>query len=127
MRAFAWLVVSLRGVIPLAWIAVAAVLTISLPSLGTAGSAPLDDLVAQGGGAAGQQRYATERFGFPLYTDTVVVAHDPRGLPPGTQDRQLRAAQAVREQRTKDLPQLRAVLPISNDPGQADATTAMSY
>ena len=46
-----------------------------------------------------QQQHATERFGFPLYTDTVVVARDADGLPPGTQERTARAAQAVRDHR----------------------------
>ncbi len=116
-RVYAALVVALRAVIPLAWIAAAVWATVSLPPLGSAGSAPLDDLVAQGGGSAGQQQYATRRFGFPLFTDTVVVSRDPGGLPPGTQERHARAALAVRERRTQDLPELRAVLPISDAAG----------
>src|SRR5215470_13317609 len=99
MRPLAWLLVALRAVIPLAWIAAAVLATLALPPLGESGSAPLDDLVAQGGGAAAAQQRATERFGFPLYTDTAVVAREARGLPPGTPERTLRAAQAVREHR----------------------------
>src|SRR6201999_3789587 len=108
------------------------VVTIALPPLGSTGSAPLDDLVAQGGSAAQQQASATRTFGFPLYTDTVVVQRDARGLPPGTQERTARAALAVRQRRTTDLPALRAVLPVSDDldaplqPG-SNATTAPSY
>src|SRR3954471_6961697 len=105
--------VSLRVVIPILWIAAAVLATIALPPLGATGSAPLDDLVAQGGGAAAAQQRATELFGFPLFTDTVVVAHDKRGLPPGTEERHVRAALAVRDRRARDLPRLRAVLPIS--------------
>ena len=127
MRWLASILVALRAVIPLAWVAVAVLATVTLPALGTAGSAPLDDLVSQGGDAASAQRRAIERFGFPLYTDTVVVAHRQRGLPPGTQERHLRAADAVRQRRAQDLPGLRAVLPISDDPGSAKATTALSY
>ena len=132
MRAFARMLIGLRAVIPLAWIAAAAAATLSLPALGAAGSAPLDDLVAQGGRAERQQQYATERFGFPLYTDTAVVARDRNGLPPGAQERTARAAQAVHDHRTPDLPGLRAALPISDAPGSAlapgpSATTAISY
>ena len=132
MRAYAWLLISLRVVIPIAWIVAAVAATLALPSLGATGSTPLDDLVAQGGAAGAQQQYAIAHFGFPLYTDTAVVARDPRGLPPGAQERTARAALAVDQQRTRDLPNLRAVLPISNAHGSplvlgADATTAVSY
>ncbi len=117
MRSLARLLVGLRFAIPLAWIAAAALATVALPPLGATGSAPLDDLVAEDGGAATQQREATERFGFPLYTDTLVVG----GVQPGTRERHLQAARAVRERRTPDLPNLRAVLPIADD------TTVIDY
>ena len=120
---YARVVVALRVLVPLAWIAAAVLATIALPPLGATGSAPLDDLVTSGGGAAQQQQSATERFGFPLYTDTLVVQHDPRGLPPGTRERAARSALAVGQHQTPDLPQLRLVLPIS-DP---KATTAINY
>jgi putative drug exporter of the RND superfamily len=132
MRAFARLLIGLRAVIPVLWIGTAVVATLALPALGSAGSAPLDDLVAQGGRAERQQQYATERFGFPLFTDTAVVARDGDGLPPGTQERTARAAQAVDAHRTPDLPGLRAALPISDAAGSPlapgrNATTAISY
>lgn len=120
---YARLVVALRVLVPVAWIAVAVLATISLPPLGATGSAPLDDLVTSGGDAAHQQQSATERFGFPLYTDTMVVQHDPSGLPPGTRERDARAALAVGQHQTPDLPQLKLVLPIS-DP---KVTTAVNY
>jgi putative drug exporter of the RND superfamily len=131
-RAFTWLVIGLRLLIPPAWIAAVVLATLSLPSLGSAGSAPLDDLVAQGGSAASAQQHSTQRFGFPLYTDTAVVARDARGLPPGTQERQARAAITVRAQRPRDLPHLRAALPITDAKGSPlvpgnGATTAVSY
>src|SRR5690349_4092177 len=111
MGALARLLVALRVVIPVAWIAAAVLATVALPPLGATGSAPLDDLVAGDGGAASQQQHALANFGFPLYTDTVIVAP----VKEGTRERHLSAAQAVREHRTPDLPNLRAVLPIAND------------
>src|SRR4051812_43537571 len=117
MRSLARLLVALRFLIPVAWIAAAVWATIALPPLGAAGSAPLDDLVAEGGGAATQQANATERFGFPLYTDTLVVAP----VRPGVRERHLQAARAVLERRTPDLPTLRAALPVAND------TTVVDY
>src|SRR3954469_8266967 len=114
MRVRPRLVVSLRAVIPVAWIAAAVLVTIHLPPLGATGSAPLDDLVSQGGGAAQEQQRPTRMFGFPLYTDTVVVQRAPGGLPQATQERAARAALAVRAHRAEDLPNLRAVLPVSD-------------
>jgi RND superfamily putative drug exporter len=131
-RAYAHLVVGLRAVIPVAWIAAVVVATVALPSLGSAGSAPIEDLVAQGGEAATAQQHAIERFGFPLFTDTSVVARDADGLPPGTEERLARGALTVRDRRAPDLPHLRAVLPITDAassplaPG-AQAHTAVSY
>ncbi len=132
MRAYSWLLISLRAVIPLAWIAAAVLATIALPELGSSGSAPLDDLVVQGGQTEQQQAYAIQRFGFPLFTDTAVVARDPRGLPPGTAQKTANAALAVHDHRTPDLPALRAALPITDSSGSplapgTDATTAISY
>src|ERR1700760_3768170 len=120
MRALAWLVVGLRWLILPAWVIAAVAATTQLPALSSAGSAPLDDLVAGNGRAAAQEQFATSHFGFPLYTDTVVVA---RRLPAGGERRTLTAAQAVRAQRTPDLPGLKLVLPTFAPSG----STAVSY
>ena len=125
-RVFARLVVALCVLAPVAWIAAAVVATIALPPLGATGSAPLDDLVSSGGDAARQQQSATERFGFPLYTDTLVVQHDPRGLPPGTRERDARAALAVGRRQTPGLPHLRLVLPIA-DPKVTTAVNSLFF
>jgi RND superfamily putative drug exporter len=97
--------------------------TVALPPLGATGSAPLDELISAGGAAAQQQQSATKTFGFPLYTDTLVVQHAPRGLPPGTRERDARAALAVQQRKTPDLTHLKLVLPISDPKG----TTAVNY
>jgi putative drug exporter of the RND superfamily len=120
---YARLVVALRVLVPVAGIAAAVLATISLPELGDTGSAPLDDLVSGGGAAAQQQQAATQRFGFPLYTDTMVVQHAAGGLPAGTRDRVARAALAVGQHKTPGLPQLKLVVPISDPKG----TTVVNY
>ena len=102
-RGYAAVVVGLRLFIPLAWIAVAVAATVALPSLGNAPAAPLDDLAAKGGSAAGAQALATRTFGFPLATDTAVVQRDPRGLSQDAQRRQLVAAQTVRDRGDRAL------------------------
>ena len=100
-RGYAAIVVGLRHVIPLAWIAAAVAATVTLPGLGNAPAAPLDDLAAKGGSAAKAQTLATRTFGFPLATDTAVVQRDSRGLSQGAQRRQLDAALGVRDRRVR--------------------------
>ena len=130
-RGYAAVVVGLRLFIPLAWIAVAVAATVALPGLGNAPAAPLDDLAAKGGSAAGAQALATRTFGFPLATDTAVVQRDPRGLSHDAQRRQANAAQAVRDRRDQALAPIRAAVPISNanvrTPSGEQGTTAITY
>ena len=76
-RGYAAVVVALRHVIPLAWIAAAVAASVALPSLGDAPAAPLDDLAAKGGNAASAQELATRTFGFPLATDTAAACLRP--------------------------------------------------
>ena len=130
-RGYAAVVVALRHVIPLAWIAVAVAATVALPGLGDAPAAPLDDLAAKGGSAANAQQLATRTFGFPLGTDTAVVQRDPRGLSDDAQRRQANAALAVRDHRDQALAPIRAAVPISNanvrTPSGERGTTAVTY
>jgi RND superfamily putative drug exporter len=130
-RGYAATVVGLRHFIPLAWIAAVVATVIALPSLGNAPAAPIDDLAAQGGSAASAQALATRTFGFPLYTDTVVVQRDPRGLSQDAQNRQLAAAQTVRARRDQALAPIRAAIPLSNaevrTPSGERGTTAITY
>jgi RND superfamily putative drug exporter len=130
-RGYAAIVVGLRHIIPLAWIAVAVAATVALPGLGNAPAAPLDDLAAKGGSAAKAQTLATRTFGFPLATDTAVVQRDSRGLSQGAQRRQLDAALGVRDRRDPALEPLQAAIPLSNanvrTPSGERGTTAITY
>jgi RND superfamily putative drug exporter len=130
-RGYAAIVVGLRHIIPLVWIAAAVAATVTLPGLGDAPAAPLDDLAAKGGSAANAQTVATRTFGFPLATDTAVVQRDPRGLSQDAQHRQLDAALAVRDRRDPALEPLQAAIPLSNakvrTPSGERGTTAITY
>ena len=130
-RSYAAVVVGLRHIIPLAWIAAAVAATVALPGLGNAPAAPLDDLAAKGGSAAKAQALATRTFGFPLATDTAVVQRDPRGLSQDAQHRQVDAALAVRDRRDPALKGLQAAIPLSNarvrTPSGERGTTAITY
>jgi putative drug exporter of the RND superfamily len=127
-RRYAAVVVGLRHLIPVAWVAAVVAATISLPALGDAPAAPIDDLAATGGSAQRAQELATRTFGFPLTTDTAVVQRDARGLSRAAQERQVAAARAAAEHR---VPGIRAAIPISNaavrSPSGEKGTTAITY
>jgi putative drug exporter of the RND superfamily len=120
-RGFAVVVVAPRHLVVLAWIAAAVAATLELPQLGHAGGAPLDDLVAKDSESGRAADRATERFGFPLVTDTAVVQHRGRGLPARDRERQLGAAREVLEGTSFAPRHLRGAFPLSN------STTAVTY
>jgi putative drug exporter of the RND superfamily len=130
-RGYAAIVVALRHVIPLAWIAAVVWASLTLPDLASAPTAPLEDLAAKNGAASQAQSRSIELFGFPLAADTAVVQRDPGGLPRAAQERQLLAARAVLERRPTVPRDIRAALPISNGPRGIPArergTTAVTY
>jgi RND superfamily putative drug exporter len=125
-RGYAATVVALRHVIVLAWVAAAVLATVSLPSLDNAPAAPLEDLAARGGEAAGAQALAIRHFGFPLSTDTAVVQRNARGLSDAAQRRQIDAARAVSAHRAP-VREIRGALPISDALKRQPATTAITY
>ena len=130
-RGYAAIVVALRHLIPLAWIAAVVWATISLPDLASAPTAPLEDLAAKNGAASQAQAAATKRFGFPLATQTAVVQRDPNGLSDTARRRQAEAARAAFEHRPPVPRDVRAALPISNAargvPAGERGTTAITY
>src|SRR4029079_16324634 len=91
-RGYAAIVVTLRHLIPLAWIAAVVVATISLPDLASAPTAPLEDLAAKNGAASKAAAEATKHFGFPLSAQTAVVQRYPRGLSAAAQRRAVQGA-----------------------------------
>jgi RND superfamily putative drug exporter len=131
-RAFASVVVRLRWLIPLAWVAAAVAATISLPQLGSGSGAPLDDLIPDNSAAAAAAAAATQKFGAPFDADTAVVQANADGLSPAQSQRQLQAASAVLAGRGPAPQKLLAAIPVSNGPGTVlglgdTATTAVTY
>ena len=129
-RGYAAIVVTLRHLIPLAWIAAVVVATISLPDLASAPTAPLEDLAAKNGAASQAAAEATKRFGFPLSTQTAVVQRDPNGLSGAAQRRRPRPPAAC-STAGPGLPDIKAALPITNAVGGVPAdergTTGLTY
>src|SRR4051794_31144572 len=130
-RGYAAIVVTLRHLIPLAWIAAVVLATISLPDLASAPTAPLEDLAAKNGAASQAAARSTELFGFPLTTQTAVVQRNPNGLSRDAQRRQLTAAGGVLARKDPAFPDIKAALPIANAAGGVPAnergTTALTY
>ncbi len=131
-RGYAAVVVGLRHLIPLAWIAAAVAASVALPQLGSEAGGPIEDLVPADSEAVQAAGRAAERFGFPLVADTVVVQENPEGLSREQQRGQLRAAVETNEGRGIAPGELRAAVPISNSPGGAlgigeRPTTALTY
>ena len=111
-RGYAWAILAVHPVVPVAWIALLVAATLTLPSLGSAGSAPLEDLVAEDSPALVAQERSAELFGAPLATDTVVVQRDPAGL--GPDERDAFAAAAGEEAAGRGEPGITAALPLVN-------------
>jgi RND superfamily putative drug exporter len=128
-RGYSWLVVGLRHVIVLAWIAGAVAATLYLPGLGGAASSPLGDLVPADADATKVAERSTKLFGTPLVTDTMVVQRDPDGLSPAEQRRTLLASREVSERPPRELALIAGALPIVNLFGvQGErSTTAVTY
>jgi RND superfamily putative drug exporter len=132
-RSYAWAVLAVHPLIPVAWLAAVVLATLTLPSLGSAGSAPLEDLVAKDSQALAAQERSAELFGSPLATDTVVVLRDPQGLSRAELDRFATGAHDVARQRAgRDLAGLKAVVPAANVSvgplrWREDGTTAIGY
>src|SRR3954465_4500021 len=130
-RGYAAIVVTLRHLIPLAWIAAVVWATISLPDLASAPTAPLEDLAAKNGAAGQAQARATKRFGFPLSTQTAVVQRNAQGLPRAAQRRALLAAAGTFTRSNPAFGEIRAARPLSNAargvPARERGTTAVTY
>ncbi len=98
-RAYAWLILALHPIIPLAWIAAAVFATMNLPGLGEGATAALEDVVAEDSQALATQARSAELFGAPLVTDVSIVMRNPRGLQRSEIDSVLAGARAARERR----------------------------
>src|SRR3954454_20753028 len=113
-RGYAAVVIALRHLIPLAWIAAVVLATVTLPDLASAPTAPLEDLAAKNGAASKAAAESTKRFGFPLSTQTAVVQRNPRGLSDAAQRRAVAGARTVFGRSDPALRDIRAAIPISN-------------
>lgn len=128
-RVFAVLVVRLRWLVLVAWLAGAAAATLYLPSLQEAESSTLADLVPEDAEAVQTARRSDELFPVPVVAQTAVVQRDPEGLAP---DAQRRVAERALEARESEEDGISFALPLLNTaelvPGtREDSTTAITF
>ena len=129
---FARLVVRLRYVLPVAWIAAAVAATLLLPTIQEAQTGALGDLVPNDAAAIEAEERAAELFGFPLLTRTIVVQRDPGGLSAEEQARVVARAVSITRREDPSLIGIVAALPLTNAVGAAPfarerSTTALTY
>ena len=116
-RAYAWLVLALHPIIPLAWLAAAVLATMNLPGLGESGTAALEDVVAEDSAAIATQARSAELFGAPLVTDIAIVMRNPDGLRPAEVQSVLAGARASSQGRLgEDVEGLLGSAPLVNAP-----------
>lgn len=123
---FARLVVRLRYVLVLGWIAVA-VLALLLPTSSSGGSG-LAGFVPDDDPAIAAELRSFEAFGFPLSSRVLLVQHAPDGLSVEAQAKAVLRAAAV-DQGTSSLPGVLGALPVPNTlglfPGANESDTAV--
>ena len=125
-------VVRLRWVTVTVWIVVAIASVTVLPALGGRASSGLEGFIPLDDPAVQTEVRSFELFGFPLYSRTILVQHDPDGLSGWTQAREALLAAGLNQQEYPDVGPVLGALPLSNSlpgtPAVADrGTTIMTF
>jgi RND superfamily putative drug exporter len=131
-RSWAWLVVTLRWPIVLAWLAAAVVVSHTLPQIGNGAEASAQGLVPSHSAAVATDERSYHLFGTPLLTQTVVVQRAPHGLSSAAQERVVRRASLIDHRGDASLRQIAFALPVLNTAGvvrfaRERSTTAVTY
>lgn len=130
--AYATLVLRLRWVIVLFWVAVAVAGTVWLPSITAERGNDLGGLIPKDNAAIRTEIRLLEAFNFPLSSRTVVVQRDPGGLSAFAQADSLLAATTVNQQPRQSGSLLLGALPLPNTsrlfPSASESgTTVLTY
>jgi RND superfamily putative drug exporter len=125
--AAAWLVAA-RWPVLVGWLFLAVAAVVSLPAV-SARSGDLSDITTTDNPALAVEERSAQAFGFPLLTRTMMVQHDPAGLPDEALQSAVDHAKAVA--RAEGQGPVAAALPVPNDrrlPGIHDpGTTIVTY
>ncbi|MGQ0718229.1 MAG: MMPL family transporter [Pseudonocardiales bacterium] len=125
-RWVARVIVALRFVLVPLWVGAAVLAVLYLPSLGEGqGDAIGTELIPADASALEAELLSKTQFGVPFVARTVVVRHQPAGLPPGAVGQAVQTARDVRDGRFSDLRGLAAVIPVPDtalQPGSVPTT-----
>jgi RND superfamily putative drug exporter len=120
--------VAARWPVLVGWVALAGFAAVRLPSL-DAGGGGLGDITSAHNPALVTEQHSVDDFGFPLLSRTLMVQHDPAGLPDSAVQHALEHAAAL-AQAGGDGP-VTAAVPVPGDarlPGvRAPGTTVVTY
>jgi RND superfamily putative drug exporter len=129
---YAWVVVALRPLVVVGWIAAAAAAVLFLPGLSSSSTAPIGDIVPADAKAFAAQERGLRLFGATVATDTVLVERDPRGLGERTVRAQLETAAATDRGEAPPGVAVRRAVPLFNVPAPGvrwgeRGTTLLTY
>jgi RND superfamily putative drug exporter len=109
--AVAHVLVALRWLIVVGWIAGAVAAALFLPPL-AARSGGISDITSPDNPAIVAETNAAKAFGFPVLSRVMLVQHDPAGLPDAVIEKAYRTARALRDAGGRD--EVLAALPVLN-------------
>ncbi|GAA2326621.1 MMPL family transporter [Dactylosporangium salmoneum] len=121
-RAYAGVVVALRWLVVVGWLAAAGLSVVYLPAVGQSGS-DLEELVSAGNPAVANEVRSFQRFGFPLLSRVAVVQRRAEGLPEDTQRKAVERARSVADGTFTDVAPIRAAVPVMNAKGVLPGST----
>lgn len=132
-RAAAWLIVRLRWLVVLGWVAASIAATVYLPDLQDVGDdTSLLGLVPEDSESIATQARLAELFEVPVVTHTHVVQRDREGLSREAVRRVAESARRIADAADPELTEIRLALPIVNAEGvvpssRETGTTAITY
>ncbi len=131
-RAFVWLVIRLRWLVVIGWVAAAVAASVWLPGLGSSKEASLGGLVPSDARALATERRSFEHFDVPLISRAVVVQRNEDGLTRAQQTRVVDRALRVSRGEDPLLQTIVFALPVLNTAGivpgaRERGTTAVTY
>ena len=126
------LLVRLRWVTVLAWLAATATAVTLLPAIEDAHSGALGALIPRNAQAVKAEIASKTQFGFPLLSRTLIVQRDRGGLSAADQAAVVRRAVALNRHRVPGFERIAAALPVTNAVGSEPfvrerSTTAITY
>ena len=113
-RTLAWLIVTLRYPIIVAWIAGAVLMALNLPNIGEGSGGELGGVVPQHSQALQAENASLSQFEFPLTSRTMIIERNPKGLTQKQQETIIRRDLQLSKQHKPPFNDLLGALPVPN-------------